>query len=134
MIQHCDVYINILCAEEDKLNISEWLRNYFNEDNHLCINDNPLTYLEIYDENNGLIVLDLEVDVTPLIEKDSHFCSKFVTFENYLKKRDFVDWVRKFLPASFDVDIEIDDDSNIPTEEKLMKEYEEESESYLYND
>jgi hypothetical protein len=134
MIQHCDVYINIFCAEEHKLNLSEYLRNYFDEDSHLYIEGNLLAYLEIVDDAKELIVLDLEVDVDPLVKKDSCFCSKFVTFEDYLEKEDFVYWVKKLIPASFDVEIEIDDNSNIPTEEELMKEYIEESESYLYND
>jgi hypothetical protein len=134
MVQHCDVYINILCAEEDTVKIGEYLRDYFNKDDNLYIEGFPLDYLEVVDDTKGLVVLDLEVTIPLLVEKESCFCSKFVTFEGYLEKANFINWIKNILPSSFDVDIEIDNDSNIPTEEKLMKEYTEESESYLYND
>jgi len=130
MIQHCDVYINILCVEEDKLDISEWLRDYFNNDNHLFINKVPLDYLEIVDDAKGLIVLDLEVDVPCNSQSESGY----TYFEDFFDETTFVTWIKEILPSQFDVEIEIDKDSCIPTEEKLVEEYKEELENYFCND
>jgi hypothetical protein len=131
MTQHCDVYINILCDENDKINISEWLREYFNDDNNMKINGIPLDYLEIVDDAKGLIVLDLEVDVPVNIEK--YHNPDYVAIHNdYFNDLTFVDWIEDILPDSFEFEIEIDKDSKIPTEEQLYEKYLEENEDYMY--
>ena len=37
MYQCCNVYINILCDETDKLTISEWLKSYFKDTKNCSI-------------------------------------------------------------------------------------------------
>ena len=128
MTQHCDVYINILCDENDKINISEWLREYFNDDNNMKINGIPLDYLEVVDHAKGLIVLDLEVDVPVTLEK----YPDYISLEDYFRDWTFAAWIDNILPDSFEFEIEIDKDSKIPTGEQLYEKYFEENEDYMY--
>ena len=137
MIQCCDVYINILCNEEEKMTISEWLKNYFNKKENMNIWGTPLNYLDIIDDAKGLIVLDLEVDV-PCSYIGGYPGSRWEPPEpayifDYLDEIDFLDWIKEIISDNFDVEIEIDKDSKIPSEEELVKNFEE-KEEYRYEE
>lgn len=129
MTQCCNVYINIMCDEEDKSIISSWLKNYFNKPKNLNMWDVPLNYIEIIDDAKELIVLDLEIEV-PCSYIGGYPGSRWEPPEpayiiDYFDEIDFLDWIKKIIPKEFNIDIEIDTDSNIPSEEKLIKEFEE---------
>ena len=131
MIQNCQVYINIFCDEEDKLTISSWLKDYFNKKENMNIWNIPLNYLEIVDDAKELIVLDLEVDV-PCTYIDGYPGTRWdppepAYIEGYFEENDFIEWVQEILPDRFHIEIEIDNDSNIPNERELIRDFEEET-------
>lgn len=137
MIQCCDVYINILCDEEEKMTISEWLKNYFNKKENMNIWGASLNYLDIIDNAKGLIVLDLEVD-NPCDYIGGYPGSRWEPPEpayifNNLDEIDFLDWIKEIISDNFDVEIEIDKDSKIPSEKELVKDFEE-KEEYRYEE
>ena len=131
MYQCCNVYINILCDETDKLTISEWLKSYFKDTKNCSIWTIPTNYIDIIDDTKELIVIDLEIDV-PCSYIGGYPGTRWeppepAYIEDYFDKIDFIDWIKEILPERFDVEIEIDSDSNIPTEEELVREFEEEA-------
>ena len=130
MIQCCQVYINIFCNEEEKTTISEWLKTYFNKKENMNMWNIPLNYLDVIDDTKGLIVLDLEIDV-PCSYIGGYPGTRWeppepAYIDSYLDKIDFFDWIKEIIPNDFNVEIEIDQDSNIPTEEELVRDFEEE--------
>lgn len=137
MIQCCNVYINIICSEEDKFTISEWLKEYFKDIKHLDICGVPFNYLDVIDDAKELVVLDLEIDV-PCHYIGGYSGSRWeppepAYIEDYFTETDFLDWIKFIIPCDFNVEIEIDKDSNIPTEEELVKNFKEEA-MYEYDE
>ena len=138
MIQNCQVYINIECWNEDKPTIVNYLKDYFKDKKNLRIYGQPIIDVDIADDAEQLIVLDIEVDVQCMYIGGSRG-NRWDPGEppyiiDYLDEKDFADWAEDlFLKApspikNFDIGIEIDKGSFIPTEEELIKEFEEEAE------
>ena len=130
MYQCCNIYINIFCDENDKLTISEWLKSYFKDTKNCSIWTVPTNYIDIIDDVKGLIILDLEIDV-PCSYIGGYPGSRWeppepAYIDSYFDEIDFIEWIKEILPDRFNVEIEIDKDSNIPTEEELVRDFEEE--------
>lgn len=128
MIQSCDVYINIFCDETEKKTISTWLKSYFKEKENRSIWQVPTDYIDVIDDAKGLIVLDVEIDV-PCIYIGGYPGSMWEPPEpayisSYFDEIDFLDWIKEILPDRYDVEVEIDSDSTIPTEEELIEDFE----------
>ena len=120
MIQCCDVYINIMCNEEDKVNISALLKEYFSYVEHNRLYNIDINYIDIIDDANGLIVLDLEIDV-PCSYIGGYPGTRWeppepAYIDGYLDEEDFLDCIKGIISKDFDVEIEIDSDSSIPNE------------------
>ena len=128
MIQSCDVYINIFCDETEKKTISIWLKSYFKEKENRSIWQVPTDYIDVIDNAKGLIVLDIEIDV-PCWYIGGYPGSMWeppepAYIDSYFDEYDFLDWIYQVIPDRFDVNIEIDSDSTIPTEKELIEDFE----------
>ena len=132
MIQNCQVYINIECWNEDKPAIMEHLRAFFKDKKNLKVYGQPIISVDIADDADGFIVIDIEVDAQCMYiggsRGDRWDPGEPPYIDSYLDEQDFADWAKDLLPKTFDVSIEIDERSIIPTEEELIKEFEEEAE------
>ena len=131
MIQSCQIYFNLSCEKTYKNDIIKWLKNYFSDIKHRNIYLNPISRLEIIDEDE-LIVIDVEVNIQ---------CAYIAGYsgtrweppepsyvEGYFNDSDFIWWIEDILatsPYGTIVDVEIDNDSFIPDEEFLIRDFEE---------
>lgn len=127
MIQSCEVYINIFCDEVDKKTISTWLKSHFEDKENRSMWGVPMD-IEVVDDAKGLIVLDIGIDV-PCMYIGGYPGTRWeppepAYVQDYFDEKDFFDWANEILPSKYDVEIEIDSDSNIPTEEELIEDFE----------
>lgn len=141
MIQECQIYFNIFCNEEDKAEISNWLTNYFNDKKNRNVFQQPITNLEIVDDAKTLIVLDITV------ENKCYYIGGYpgsrweppepAYIQDYFDSQDFEDWIKDILincPLRDFMDIEIDNDSFIPSEDFLIREFENKAVEDYYNE
>ena len=133
MIQECEVFINITVSEKDKQGLINHIKTKLEEDKTQYVNHTEIKDISIDDTETELIVLTVYL---------KHHCT-FVPgcratrwepgepphIEDYLEDIDFLDWA-KYITNNLDyepIEIEIDDDSYLPSEDALIEKYYEEN-------
>jgi hypothetical protein len=120
MTQECQVYYNIDIDEKDKEELVEYINKQLKKPKFKTVFGEVIDSIEVIDDMPGLIVIDLYIKIDCSVVTDFSVGCSYV--DNYYEEEDFYDWINSLIDRrKFDCEIEIDDDSNIPTAEELME-------------
>ena len=138
MIQSCEVFFNIDTWSDETIVVRDYLKEYFKDKKNWKFYDQTISSVDIdYDHDESYLTLDIDVDIEceyiggsagSRWEPPEPSC-----IEGYYTEDDFVEWLENIL-RQFEVIITIDEESTIPTEDELIKDFEEEAAKDYYND
>ena len=125
--QECQVYVNIDFGDYNKRKLVRFIKKQLRKPEYKLISGNKIIDSDIVFDMPDLIVLDIAVNakcnLVPGWKGSRLEPPEPAYIEDYLTTDDFYYWAKSiFKDSDFsDVEIEIDDDSYIPSEDFLLK-------------